>query len=87
MEMPTPDAGTLARRNEIIAALKRILPADNVLSDDVEMRVYESDGLTAYQQMPMVVALPETTEQVSALLAYCHANDIKVVPRGAGTSL
>ena len=51
------------------------------------MRPYESDGLTAYRQLPMVVVLPETTEQVSAVLAYCHRHGIKVVPRGAGTSL
>ena len=48
---------------------------------------YESDGLTAYRQPPMVVVLPETTEQVSRVLRYCHEQRIKVVPRGAGTSL
>ena len=51
------------------------------------MRPFESDGLTAYRQLPMVVVLPETTEQVSEVLKYCHRNNIKVVPRGAGTSL
>ena len=51
------------------------------------MRPYESDGLTAYRQLPMVVVLPETTAQVSRVLRYCHAEGIKVVPRGAGTSL
>src|SRR5262249_2249799 len=52
-----------------------------------EMRPYESDGLTAYRQLPMLVVLPETTEQVSEILRFCHAEGIKVVPRGAGTSL
>jgi glycolate oxidase len=52
-----------------------------------EMRPYESDGLTAYRQPPMLVVLPETTEQVSRVLRYCHGEGIKVVPRGAGTSL
>src|SRR3546814_2381824 len=51
------------------------------------MRPYESDGLTAYRQLPMVVELPETTAQVAAILKYCHAGGIKVVPRGSGTSL
>jgi glycolate oxidase len=51
------------------------------------MRPFESDGLTAYRQLPMLVVLPETTHQVSQVLAYCHAEGIKVVPRGAGTSL
>src|SRR4249920_2857676 len=51
------------------------------------MRPYESDGLTAYRQLPMVVVLPDTTEQVSRVLKYCHEHGIKVVPRGSGTSL
>ena len=51
------------------------------------MRPYETDGLTAYRQLPMVVVLPETTEQVAEVLRYCHDEGIKVVPRGAGTSL
>src|SRR5437667_2063704 len=51
------------------------------------MRPYESDGLTAYRQLPMIVVLPSTTEQVGQVLRYCHAQSIKVVPRGAGTSL
>src|SRR6516162_8682262 len=51
------------------------------------MRPYESDGLTAYAQLPMVVVLPETTEQVSRVLALCHREGVKAVPRGAGTSL
>src|SRR5881296_821249 len=51
------------------------------------MRPYETDGLTAYRQLPMVVVLPQTTQQVSRILAFCHAEGIKVVPRGAGTSL
>jgi glycolate oxidase len=51
------------------------------------MRPFESDGLTAYRQLPMVVVLPSTTQQVSNVLRYCHDNNIKVVPRGAGTSL
>ncbi len=51
------------------------------------MRAYETDGLTAYRQMPLVVVLPETTAQVSEVLNYAHEHGIKVVPRGAGTSL
>ncbi len=51
------------------------------------MRAFETDGLTAYRQMPLVVVLPETTAQVSDVLRYAYENGIKVVPRGAGTSL
>ena len=51
------------------------------------MRPYESDGLTAYRALPMVVVLPDSVAQVRAVLAYCHREGVKVVPRGAGTSL
>jgi glycolate oxidase len=85
--MPLFDEAVLKRRAEIVAALKRIVPGEGVIASDEAMRPYESDGLTAYRQLPMVVALPETTAQVSAVLAYCYREGIKVVPRGAGTSL
>src|SRR5262249_1593697 len=75
------------RRAEIATALRRIVPGEGVIDSAAEMRPYESDGLTAYKQLPMVVVLPETTKQVSEVLRYCHAEGIKVVPRGAGTSL
>jgi glycolate oxidase len=85
--MPEPDADLLARRARIVAALRALVPGEGVIATEREMRPYETDGLTAYRQLPMVVVLPETTEQVSRVLAYCHAQGIKVVPRGAGTSL
>ncbi|MWV28630.1 FAD-linked oxidase C-terminal domain-containing protein [Aurantiacibacter rhizosphaerae] len=85
--LPQPDAETLARREDIRAALCAIVPGEGVISDQDELRPYESDGLTAYRQMPMLVVLPETVEQVSQVLRYCHANKVRVVPRGAGTSL
>jgi glycolate oxidase len=87
MKMPDPDQEVLARRGEIIDALRAIVPGEGVIADEREMRPYESDGLTAYKQLPMIVVLPETTEQVAEVLKYCHANGIKVVPRGSGTSL
>src|SRR5271157_445706 len=85
--MPKLDDAVLARRAEVVAALKRIVPGEGVIASEEAMRPYESDGLTAYRQMPMVVVLPETTEQVAAVLGYCHREGVKVVPRGAGTSL
>jgi glycolate oxidase len=87
LTMPIPDAEIIGRRAAIAQALRRIVPGEGVVEAPVEMRAYETDGLTAYRQMPLVVVLPETTEQVSAILAYAHENGIKVVPRGAGTSL
>jgi glycolate oxidase len=85
--MPKPDATILARRSEIVAALKSIVPGEGVIDVARQMSVYESDGLTAYKQMPMVVVLPETVAQVSKVLRYAHDDNIKIVPRGAGTSL
>ena len=87
LQMPEPDAAVLARRAEIVRALSSIVPGEGVISNEREMRPYESDGLTAYRQLPFVVVLPETTEQVSRVLRYCHDHGIRVVPRGAGTSL
>ncbi|HLF58874.1 MAG TPA: FAD-linked oxidase C-terminal domain-containing protein [Alphaproteobacteria bacterium] len=87
MRMPVPDPRVLARRHEIAAKLRAILPGDCVITDSDGMRVYETDALTAYRQMPMVVVLPRTTAEVSAVLALCREEGVKVVPRGAGTSL
>jgi glycolate oxidase len=87
MQMPEPDRDVLARRSEIVDALRAIVPGEGVIAEEREMRPYESDGLTAYRTLPMIVVLPETVEQVAAVLKYCHENGIKVVPRGSGTSL
>jgi glycolate oxidase len=87
MKMPVPDAGVLARRGEIVEALRGIVPGEGVIASDAECRAYESDGLTAYRQLPLAVVLPSRVEQVAAVLRYCKKNGIKVVPRGAGTSL
>jgi glycolate oxidase len=87
MLMPEPDGAIIARRVEIAAALRRIVPDEAVIVSEPERRAYESDGLTAYRQPPLVVVLPSTTAEVAAILRYCRAEGIKVVPRGAGTSL
>jgi glycolate oxidase len=85
--MPALDQAVLSRRADIVAALRAIVPGEGVIDSEIGMRPFESDGLTAYRQMPMVVVLPEPTEQVSRILRYCFEHEIKVVPRGAGTSL
>ena len=85
--MPAPDSTVLSRRAAIVTALRAIVPGEGVIDSEAEMRPFESDGLTAYRQLPMVVVLPETTAQVSKILRYCYSEGIKVVPRGAGTSL
>src|SRR5438270_8129720 len=87
MRMPMPDAALIERRADIVEALRRIVPGEGVIVSEAERRVYESDGLTAYRQLPLVVVLPSTVEQVAAVLRFCKEIGIKVVPRGAGTSL
>ncbi|WP_413207665.1 FAD-linked oxidase C-terminal domain-containing protein [Rhodospirillum sp. A1_3_36] len=87
MRMPEPDAAVMGRRESIVADLRRIVPGEGVISSIDEMRAYDCDGLSAYRQLPLIVVLPSTTEQVARVLAYCHKNGVKVVPRGAGTSL
>ena len=85
--MPAPDAGILARKADIVAALAEAIGADDVISDEVETRAYECDALTAYRCPPLAVALPRNTQGVAAVMRVCHEHGVPVVPRGAGTSL
>ncbi len=87
LTLPEPDAQVLSRRSQIIAALRRLVPADAVIADEDGRRAFETDGLIAYRQMPLAVVLPTTTREVSRVLKYCQENGIKVIARGAGTSL
>jgi len=87
VSMPTPDAVTIARRAEIAAALRAIVPGEGVVEGEDGRRAFASDGLTAYATSPLAVVLPRRTSEVAAVLSYCHAQGIRVVPRGAGTSL
>jgi glycolate oxidase len=75
------------RQRAVAAALRAFLPPQNVLFEMEDTRPYECDGLTAYRRVPMVVALPETEEQVQRVLQTCNTMDVPVVPRGAGTGL
>ena len=75
------------RQREVAAALRAFMPEHAVLHRDEETRPYECDGLSAYRQLPMVVALPDSEEQVVRILRTCHALRVPVVPRGAGTGL
>ena len=77
----------VARQAEVARALRRFLPARAVLHEEEDTRAYECDGLTAYRQLPMVVALPETESQVQEILRTCSSMAVPVVPRGAGTGL
>ena len=85
LQMPQADELVLNNKENIVLNLKKI--SNNVLFENEEITPYETDGLTAYKQKPIAVVLPETTEEVSKVLKYCFENNIKVVPRGAGTGL
>ena len=87
MEMPAADTRVMARRSEIVAALRAVLPADAVIDDPAETRAYECDALTAYRCPPLAAILPRSTAEVAAALKVCHDLGVPVVPRGSGTSL
>ncbi|MES2912702.1 MAG: FAD-linked oxidase C-terminal domain-containing protein, partial [Pseudomonadota bacterium] len=75
------------RQSQVVRALQKVLPAHALLWNSEDTTPYECDGLTAYRERPLVVALPETYAEVQAVLKTCHALDIPVVARGAGTGL
>jgi glycolate oxidase len=87
----SPEQQELLQRSErqaqIVRELEAVLPAHALLWHKEDTTPFECDGLTAYRQRPLVVALPETQEQVQAVLRTCHALDVPVVARGAGTGL
>ena len=91
ISLPPPKADILARRAEIVASLRAICPngplGEGTISEATRLKPYETDGLTAYRMPPLAVVLPTSTEQVAAVMRYCHSQGIRVVPRGAGTSL
>jgi glycolate oxidase len=87
MQMPDPNAGVIARKDEIVARLRGVLAPDAVIHDPMETRAYECDALTAYRCAPLAVVLPSSTAEVSAVLRICHEAGVPVVPRGSGTSL
>jgi len=87
MEMPRIDATIVARKPAIVAALQEVLPPDAVIYDDIEVRAYECDALTAYRCPPLCAVLPANTAEVAAVLKICHEMNVPVVPRGSGTSL
>ncbi len=84
---PVLDQAILSRRDAIVAGLASLVPFECLITSENERRAFETDGLTGYRKLPLAVVLPRTTEEVSAVMRYCHEQGIKVVPRGAGTSL
>jgi len=87
LKMPRVDKQILKDKDKIIKDISDFTNVENILVEREELKPYETDGLTAYKQTPMIVVLPENTQEVSKILSYCNKNKIKVVPRGAGTGL
>lgn len=87
ISLPCPEPEILARRDEIVAALRRIVDGERVIDEPLRLAAYETDALTAYRQRPLAVVLPETTAEVASILRFADAEGIRIVPRGAGTSL
>ena len=84
---PPTEPDRAARQREVVAALASVLPAHSLLWNQEDTTPYECDGLTAYRQRPLVVCLPETEDEVQAVLRTCHRLSVPVVARGAGTGL
>ena len=84
---PEANQAVLAKRDSVVAGLRRLVRDSGVIAETLRLKPYETDGLSAYRQAPMAVVLPETTEEVAAVMAFCHAEGVRVIPRGAGTSL
>ena len=87
MGVPSPDSEILSRRDDIIAGLKSMLPDEYVLDSLTSMRAYDADGLSSYRQTPLAVVLPTNVAQIASVMRWCKHNEVKIVPRGAGTSL
>jgi glycolate oxidase len=87
LTMPALDESAIGDRDRIAADLARLVAPASVIAAPAALKAYETDGLTAYRQPPLVAVLPGNTEEVAAVLRYCHRRKLKVVPRGSGTSL
>jgi len=85
--LPKIDKKTLNKKKYILKKLKNLINPENVLSHEDEIKPYETDALAAYKQMPLAVVMPENTNEVRNILKFCYDENIKVVPRGAGTGL
>src|SRR5712672_1913067 len=83
IELPAPNPVTLARRADIAAAMRAIVP-DGVIGDEATLTAFDCDALTAYRQRPLLCVLPASADQVAAVLAYAARENIRIVPRGTG---
>jgi glycolate oxidase len=87
IQLPNADASILGRREQILSGLSRALRSNAVIYDEASLRAFETDALTVYRSVPLAVVLPRTTAEVSRVLKFCSENNVRIVARGAGTSL
>ena len=87
LALPKIDKNIISKKSLIVKKLKNLTNPNNVLSDLDEIKPYETDALAAYKQTPLAVVLPENTKEVSEIMKFCYSEDVKVIPRGAGTGL
>ncbi len=85
--MAASDAAIIGRRNAIISGLSKATSHGTLITDEFGLRTFETDALTAYRATPLAAVLPKSTAEVSRILKFCSENGVKVVARGAGTSL
>jgi glycolate oxidase len=85
--MPPADQAVIDRRGEIVAGLGTIVGGDHVIETEDARRVFETDALNAYRSMPLAVVLPGSTEEVAQVVKFLADNGVKMIARGAGTSL
>jgi len=85
--LPKVDKTIVSKKDLIVSNLKQFTDKKNVLSELDEIKPYETDALAAYKNLPLAVVLAENTQEVSEILKFCHRENIKVIPRGAGTGL
>ncbi len=86
-QFPSETIKPAISKAELVRRVSAILPADSLLYDEEELKPFECDGLTAYRKLPLAVALPDTEDQIRAILEICHKGRVPVVFRGAGTGL
>ncbi len=82
-----PTDSTKIDKHRLVEQLLTVLPIESVLFHEEDLRPYECDGLSAYRELPLLVLLPNTIEQVQAIMQLCHKFQVPVVARGAGTGL
>jgi glycolate oxidase len=87
IKLPKADTSVLGRREQILTGLSRALRSNAVISDEASLRAFETDAFTARHSLPLAVVLPRTTAEVSRVLKFCSENNVRIVARGAGTSV